>query len=236
MTLKQQRRKSLEKSTELLKIDQLTLRSDDDELFIFMSKLPGRRIRSDIRNLSTDLNQIQVDTMITLNEDKELSFMNFTNNDEYDDTFDMTIYSSRIKQANIEHILYPIRDRFVPTSIRDYMQMLILILSNNTDYHQRRRILVHCMGGMGRTGMTVVCLELVYEYLMSHKQQQQPQSFIERFVHYPLLLKNHCRVCRAILNVRTARRGTIHNPLQILFAHEFYARLKCSSYMRQMKK
>ncbi|CAF3295734.1 unnamed protein product, partial [Rotaria sp. Silwood2] len=34
----------------------------------FMSKLPGRRIRHDIRNIEDDLNQIQVHTIITLNE------------------------------------------------------------------------------------------------------------------------------------------------------------------------
>jgi hypothetical protein len=71
---------------------------------------------------------------------------------------------------------------------------------------------------------------------MNTKKEEKKQRFIERFCHYPFLLTNSCRVCQAISNVRKTRPGTIHNPLQIMFAHEFYARLKSSSYMQQIKK
>ena len=75
----------------------------------------------------------------------------------------------------------------------------------------------------GRTGMTIVCLELVYEYIIKIANKQEiKQKFIERFYHYPFLLKNSCRVCQAISNIRKVRPGTIHNPLQIMFVHEFY--------------
>jgi hypothetical protein len=81
--------------------------------------------------------------------------------------------------------------------------------------------------------MTIVCLELVYEYIM--KEQETKQTCVERFCHYPFLLSKFCRVCQAISNVRKARPGTIHNPVQIMFIHEFYARLKSSSYMQKIK-
>jgi protein tyrosine phosphatase len=192
-----------------------------------MSKLPGRRIRDDIRNIIDDLNEIDVDIILTLNETKELSFMNMTNKNIYN----MDTYSMHIKRANIEHIIYPIRDRFIPKSLSDYIQFIFTIIINSNRFNHNR-ILVHCMGGMGRTGMTIVCLELAYEYI---DEQENKQKFIERFFHYPFLLTNSCRVCQAISNVRTARPGTIHNPLQIMFVHEFYARLKSSSYMEQIK-
>ncbi len=233
MTIEQQNNEIL-KDAEPLQIDKLILKStNNDEFILFMSKLPGRRIRQDIRNIEEDLNQIQVDTILTLNEIKELSFMNMTNKNVYN----MDTYSMHIKRANIEHIIYPIRDRFIPKSISDYIQFIYSIIINVNRFH-RNRILVHCMGGMGRTGMTIVCLELAYEYIMANNnnKQEKKQKFIERFCHYPLLLTNYCRVCQAISNVRKVRPGTIHNPLQIMFVHEFYARLKSPSYMLQIKR
>lgn len=213
-----------------LKIDQLVLHaSGNDELHVFMSILPGRRIRSDIRNIEEDLNELHhIQTMITLNEPKELSFMNMTKKN----VFSMDTYSMHLKRANLEHLFYPIRDRFIPKSIGDYLQFIfgILVNAKNCD---RNRILVHCMGGMGRTGMTVVCLELACEYL---KNSDGRQTIVERICHYPLTLPRCCRVCRAICNVRKARPGTIYNPIQILFGHEFYARLRSSSYMKEIKK
>ena len=228
MTIEQQNSDNF-KEVERIQIDELTLKSSktDEELNLFMSILPGRRIRRDIRNIQDDLNHIQVHTIITLNESKELSFMNMTNKNIYN----MDIYSSHVKRANIEHIKYPIRDRFIPKSISDYIQFIYSIILHVNRF-DRNRILVHCMGGMGRTGMTIVCLELVFEYLTKGENKQR---LIERFCHYPFLFSNSCRVCQAISNVRQARTGTIHNPLQIIFVHEFYARLKSSSYMQEIK-
>ena len=218
--------------TEPLKVDQVQFRSSTGhELTLFMSKLPGRRIRHDIRSIKDDLEQIQVHTIITLNEIKELSFMNMTKKNLYS----MDIYAMHIKRANIEHLIYSVRDRFIPKSISDYIQFLYSMVMNvrNTN---RNRILVHCMGGMGRTGMTVVCLDLMFEHLMtSEGEPERAQTFVERVCHYPLLLTSSCRVCQSIGNVRQARPGAIHNPLQIIFAHEFYGRLKSGSYMRDIK-
>ena len=53
-----------------------------------------------------------------------------------------------IKRANIEHIIYSIRDRFIPKSIGDYMQLIFSLVINAIRFN-RNRILVHCMGGMG---------------------------------------------------------------------------------------
>jgi protein-tyrosine phosphatase len=231
MTIEQQNNEIFN-DVELIQIDKLILKSsNNNELILFMSILPGRRIRHDIRNIQDDLDQIQVHTILTLNEVKELSFMNMTDKNVYN----MDRYSMHIKRANIEHRVYPIRDRFIPKSISDYIQFIFNIIINANRFN-RNRILVHCMGGMGRTGMTIVCLELAYEYIMKDtNEQEKKQRFFERFCHYPFLLTNCCRVCQAISNVRKARPGTIHNPLQIMFVHEFYARLKSSSYMQQIE-
>ncbi|CAF4295235.1 unnamed protein product, partial [Rotaria magnacalcarata] len=96
MTLEQQN-SEISKDVEHLSIDKLLLKStNNNDLILYMSKLPGRRIRHDIRNIEDDLNQIQVHTIITLNESKELSFMNMTHKNIYN----MDIYSMHIKRAN----------------------------------------------------------------------------------------------------------------------------------------
>jgi len=217
-------------NNQTLQIDKILLKSNENECILFMSKLPGRRIHDDIRNIIDDLNEIHVDIILTLNETKEFSYMNMTNNNYYN----MDIYSTHIKRANIEHIIYPIRDHFIPKSISDYMQFLYTIIINiNRSNHNR--LLVHCMNGMGRTGMTIVCFELLYDYIMNENEQKKSQNFIERFCHYPFLLENSCRVCQSISNVRKLRPKSLLNPLQILFLHEFYARLKSPSYIQQIK-
>jgi protein tyrosine phosphatase len=196
-----------------------------------MSKLPGRRIRTDIRDIIDDLRVINVDTILTLNEPKELSIMNMTNSN----TYTMDVYSMHIKRANIEHIIYSIRNHFIPKSISDYMQFLYTIILNINRSHPHYRLLVHCLDGMGRTGMTIVCLELLYDYIMNENDRKKSQKFFERICHYPFTLKNSCRVCQSISNLRKIRSNCLINPLQILFIHEFYARLKSPSYMKQIQ-
>lgn len=231
MTIEQQTTENVAE-IEPIHLDQLILKAPNTEqLILSMSILPGRRIRHDIRNIQDDLTHIHVDTIITLNESKELSFMNMTNKN----LFDMDVYSTHIKRANIEHIHYPIRDRFIPKSISDYIQFLYSVILN-AQRTNRQRILVHCMGGMGRTGMTIVCLELLYEHLMENNPgNERKQNFLERICHYPFVFQRTCRVCQAIDNLRQIRPGTIHNPLQILFVHEVYARFKSNSYMQEIK-
>lgn len=213
-------------------MNHLLIESNEQQFFVYMSKLPGRRIRDDIRNVHNDLQEISVDTILTLNENKEFSIMNLSNTD----LFNLDVYSMHIKRANIEHLIYPIRNHFIPKSISDYMQFLYSMLLNFTQTNSNNRLLIHSLNGLGRTGMTIVCVELLYEYLMNENQQRdEKQKFFERICHYPFLLINSCRVCRSIKQVNTIRSKCLSNPLQIFFIHEFYARLRSSSYMEQIK-
>ena len=230
---REQRNNSLpKKNPSSWQMNHLLLKSNQHELSLYMSKLPGRRVRDDIRSIHDDLQGIAVDTILTLNESKEFSIMNLTNND----LFNMDVYSMHIKRANIEHSIYPIRNHFIPKSISDYMQFLYSMIWNFTQTTEHNRLLIHSLNGLGRTGMTIVCVELLYEYITNENQRQEKQTFLERIGHYPFSLVNFCRVCRSIDNVNTIRsKCFVINPLQILFIHEFYARLKSSSYMEQIK-
>ncbi|CAF1230792.1 unnamed protein product [Adineta ricciae] len=209
--------------------DKFILKSNEHELVLYMSHFPCGRQSHDIQTMLDDLNRLHINIILTLNETKEVSFINLSSTHNH-----MDVHSTRTQRTSMEHIIYPIRKSFIPKSISDYIQFLYSIV-NNVKQHERQCLLVHCMNGLGRTGMTIVCLELVYEYMMNENQHKKEQKFVERICHYPFLLQNFCRVCQAITNVRRIRPKSIHNPIQILFVHEFYARLKSLSYMQQIK-
>ncbi|CAF1088569.1 unnamed protein product [Adineta ricciae] len=217
------------RTTKSSQFDKFILKSNEHELVLYMSRFPCGRQSHDIQTMLDDLNRLHINIILTLNETKEVSFINLSSTHNH-----MGVHSTRIQRTSMEHIIYPIRKSFIPKSISDYIQFLYSIV-NNVKQHERECLLVHCMNGLGRTGMTIVCLELVYEYMMNENQHEKEQKFFERICHYPFLLQNFCRVCQAITNVRRIRPKSIHNPIQILFVHEFYARLKSLSYMQQIK-
>ena len=207
--------------------DQIVLKSaGNGELTLYMATLPIRR-RS---HLKEDLHRIHVDLILTLNETKELPWVNMSRRNSYQ----MELRSVSQRRRDTEHLFYPIRNRFIPKSISDYIQFLYSIITNLTRSN-RHRVLVHSMDGLGRTGMTVACFDLLYEYILNSAEQRNQQTLIERVYHYPFLFENSCRACQAIAKVRRARAGSLQNPLQNLFVHEFYARLKSPSYMKQIK-
>ncbi|CAF1664167.1 unnamed protein product, partial [Didymodactylos carnosus] len=126
MTLDQQQ--EICYTNEIIDVNQLVVRyNDTDDAFICMCKLPGRKTRRDVRNLSTDLTYIQntynIDIIVTLNEEKDLSFMN-TNYEQ----FDFNIYVNSIKSRNIQHIYHSIRDKFIAKSMRNYINFIFKIV------------------------------------------------------------------------------------------------------------
>ena len=233
MTIEQQNNQLSKSNSQTFEVDQLILKSNADELLLFMSKLPDRRVHHDIRNILNNLQSIHVNTILTLNESKEFSIINIPNNNN-NYSYDMDAYSMHIQRANIEHIIYSIRNHFIPKSISDYMQFLYSVIINLNRLRQNR-LLVHCLDDLSRTGMTIICLELLYEYIMNEHEREAKQKFVERIVHYPFLLAKSCRVCQSIYNLQQIRMNSLSNPLQILFIHEFYARLKSPSYMQEIQ-
>ncbi|CAF3695137.1 unnamed protein product [Rotaria sordida] len=227
ISIKQPNNHQLSISNDIYQFDKFILKSNENEFFLFVSKLSNQYIDYDINNFTNSLNQININVVLTLNATNKLSYMNMINNKNSN----IDLYSIYLKRANIEHIIYPIHDHGIPKSISDYMQFLYTIIITFNHNH----LFINYMGGMERIGMTIVCFELLYDYIMNENEQKNEQKFIERFYHYPFLLKNSCRVCQSISNVRKIRPISIHNPLQILYVHEFYARLKSASYMERIK-
>jgi hypothetical protein len=55
--------------------------------------------------------------------------------------------------GDLEYVRFPIRDRGVPTN----EQMTAILDYVDTSLAQGRKVYLHCLGGIGRTGMTVAC-------------------------------------------------------------------------------
>lgn len=226
----QQKNKQLQIEGEAFQIDKLVLKAKENEFWLFMSKSLNNPMDYDINNIIHSLNEINVDIVLTLNETTKLSSADITDN--YQSNID--VCSASIKRSNIEHIVYSAQDHCIPKSISAFIQFLyntILVFNRSNLNH----LYVHGMGGMEINSLTIVCFKLLYDHMMDENEQQKEQKFIERICHYPLLLVNYCRVCQAISNVRKTRPGSVYNPLQILYVHEFYARLKSLSYMQHIK-
>ena len=213
--------------------EQLVVRSiGHDDLVLIMPVVPIEHRRE----LIEYAHKIQVDLILTLNEIDDLSWL-FSPERH---THHVQFHSFYNRRMNIEQLFYPIRNRFIPKSISDFMQFLYCIIGNITRFNHRR-ILIHSRGGLGRTGLTMICLRLLYECTMNSNRELEddddddPQRLVERFNHYPFILDQSCRVCQTMVDLRKLKKDMLYNPLQILFIHEFYARLKSPSYMQQIK-
>jgi len=148
-----------------------------------MSISPGRFKFAYRRDLDLDLARIRSTVtgpilICSLIEDSECKSMAIPH-----------LFSS-ITNNNMESIRFPIRDKFIPSRMSDFV---LLIHQLVTHIQQGKKVIVHCNGGKGRTGLTVVCILIM--------------SGVDYF--------------EAIRLVRQARPGTIKNPLQRLWAYRF---------------
>jgi protein-tyrosine phosphatase len=134
------------------------------------------------RNLSADLERLratyETDVLVSLVEDHELAEL------KIDTLPDVAT------DIGIEVLRFPIRDVSVPSSHSETRRLVGSIL---TALGANRVVVVHCKGGLGRSGLVVACV-----------LQQLGASAAE-----------------AITAVRAARAGAIETKEQERFVHEF---------------
>jgi len=113
-----------------------------------MSMCPGRQNHSNwSRDLDMDiqvLSNLGVEVVVTLMTQAELEKMKLSHLPEV------------IKQAVMESIYFSITDKWLPNSIDDFIRVVYAVIDQ---IKLGRKIVVHCNGGKGRTGLLVVaCL------------------------------------------------------------------------------
>ncbi len=150
---------------------------------IGMCFAPGRRKGRQQRDLVADLTRIaseyKATDLVSLLAERELTRMQI---------HELPVAAST---GGLQRHRLDWRDKFIPDSLAEFKDLIMALASR---IRSGARVVVHCNGGKGRTGLTVTC--------MVHVLTGQP-------------------IGTCIDLVRQARPGTIRNPLQILYAHFF---------------
>jgi len=119
---------------------------------------------------------------VTLMEDDEFSVMGLPD------------YDTRLKDAGIECLRYPVRDKWFPKAdIGNLALALVERLKNG------QHLIIHCYGGKGRTGTVAAVLLLMI---------WQMDSSVD------------CQLNRAIQTIRRRRPGLLKNPVQQMYIQD----------------
>eukprot|EP01066_Platyproteum_vivax_P009325 Platyproteum_vivax@DN4093_c0_g1_i1.p1 len=73
----------------------------------------------------------------------------------------VTAIADAATRAGIEHVHFPIRDKWVPADSSAYNALIMRIISC---LDQGKNCVVHCNGGKGRSALTLSCVLLHYNY------------------------------------------------------------------------
>ncbi|MEB3277308.1 MAG: cyclin-dependent kinase inhibitor 3 family protein [Lyngbya sp.] len=134
------------------------------------------------RNLHQDLdrlrNNYQTDVLVSLIEPHELEAVQIRD------------LISQAQARGMHSIWFPIKDMSVPTSIDELIVLVEQILLNAK---QNQTVVIHCMGGLGRTGMVAACclvalgyspteaIRIVRETREYSIETQQQENYISQF-------------------------------------------------------
>lgn len=147
-----------------------------------MSCSPGRRRRNVRRDLVADVIHVQqsrFDVIFTLLEPREMRAMRISD------------LGATCAAHGLQWRHFAIRDKWVPRSTSDFVDCAVYPLVELL--RDGKRVLVHCNGGKGRTGLLVACA--------LHSLRTDPRQ----------------DVSVAVRAMRASRPGMLRNPLQQVY-------------------
>jgi len=164
---------------------------------IGMCMCPGRNNHKKwSRDFITDLQVLKthnVEFVVTLMTNAELQKMGLSD------------VAERLASENIDSIHYPISDKWIPGSNDDFLNFIQIIVEK---IKLGKKIVVHCNGGKGRTGLTVVAC----------------------------LIKLGVTQLEAISKIRNVRPGMLQNPAQQMYLSMLEKRLHNTTTSKISKK
>lgn len=140
---------------------------------IFGGSIPGPPVRESV----TAIKQAGIEVIVCLLEERELS----------------AELLDRYGETGLEVVRFPIRDFGVPDDLAAFQSLVGDLLARLA---RGQRVLVHCHGGIGRTGTVIACL------LKAAGESSDPVSVVRRIYH----------------------RGAVERPEQRRFVQEFAPR------------
>jgi len=150
------------------------------------SSVSGNSYRRDV---STDLQTLssvyKTHVLVSLMKDEEYKEVHI------ESLFD------KVKEYNMEHLVYPIGDCHVPQNFEEFnVEVVDKIIDR---LRNGKNVVVHCMGGLGRTGLVCACC------LLKLSPSIPPDEVIK--------------------SIRSSRKGTIQTYQQVTFVREFIAKV-----------
>jgi len=151
-----------------------------------MSQTPGRKRKGVQRALCSDVDALRdtygFDVVVTLLEDREISVM------------DCQDIGKVVESRGMQWIHFPMRDKWLPDDTFAFLTHVVQPVAQLI--REGKRVLIHCNGGKGRTGL-VVSSVLMTSLALGNER---------------------CRtLSEAVKRMRTCRPGMLKNPLQNLY-------------------
>ncbi|ETO18092.1 hypothetical protein RFI_19198 [Reticulomyxa filosa] len=153
-----------------------------------MCGLPGRNEGKFDRDMYQDIHALvkeyKINVLVTLNTMEELYHR------RSDHLFDTIKTFADDSEEELISLHFPIRDFGVPTSMMEmdrFLHSIILVIRKIAEnQHGNCNLVIHCNGGIGRTGIISACLLLKLQWMMDNHlhpespqlQSQQPQSLL----------------------------------------------------------
>lgn len=152
---------------------------------IGMCILPGRTKGKFNRDLNIDIkclkNKYNINLLVTLIPNDELQRCQCKNIIEI------------VKQNGLQSILFPFRDKFIPSHIQSFHHFICRLQEY---YHTNNKIVIHCNGGIGRTGTVTACLLMkILKQNNTKPNNIQYVSQLMRDARRPAMLRNPLQRC-----------------------------------------
>ncbi len=152
------------------------------------------------RDLNKDLLRLKLDyekdILITLLEEHELEDIKISN-------------LGKVAEAQgIKSIRFPIKDRSIPTSIDDFINLINNILKL---VKEGQTVVIHCKAGLGRTGTVTACCLVALGYLADEAIATVRQTRQHTYNRNEATRKFCFPICSRINFTKTSSLSTVIN-------------------------
>ena len=180
------------------------LLNESNSPMLGISMLPGRTKQKVSFNWNRDLN---LDLQVLINQYNVKNVVTLVTSKELAKDIPSTIaYLDEIQRLGMHSIHYPIVDKWIPNDMELFTQLIVSIsekVSNN------EMTLIHCNGGKGRSAMVLAAVLFILQKDVNNNHSS------------PTDQGTYSDLYRVVQHIQTQCRGTLRNPLQLVYLCRF---------------